>query len=292
MLSALLTGPAVIEFDDMATDWIPHGVINRMLTSETITDRILGVSKMATVSTRTLILGSGNNVGPIRDLSRRVLTIHLDTRSSTPATIQYKGSPIDQVKANRESYITAVLTIILAWQAAGKPKATVENIVSYSGDWSNYCRHPLIWLGLPDPATNLLNQLKNDPDAEKLSELMTEWYREFGSIAVTVRKVVDLAVNCSDADALNDALAEFPIMERGVFNRGKLGWILKKNVDRIINGFEFRKAMADGRNAWRVVKVDTTNPDNEKPFMSDPEKKRVELQEHLDEVLGAHLYKR
>ena len=292
MLSALLTGPAVIEFDDMTTDWIPHGVINRMLTSETITDRILGVSKMATVSTRTLILGSGNNVGPIRDLSRRVLTIHLDTRSSTPATIQYKGSPIDQVKANRESYITAVLTIILAWQAAGKPKATVENIVSYSGDWSNYCRHPLIWLGLPDPATNLLNQLKNDPDAEKLSNLMTEWYREFGSIAVTVRKVVDLAVNCSDADALNDALAEFPIMDRGVFNRGKLGWILKTNVDRIINGFEFRKAKADGRNAWRVVKVDTTNPDNEKPFMSDHEKKRVELQEHLDEVLGAHLYKR
>jgi hypothetical protein len=285
MLSALLSGPAVIEFDDMATDWIPHGVINRMLTSETITDRILGVSKMATVSTRTLILGSGNNVGPIRDLSRRVLTIHLDTRSSTPATIQYKGSPIDQVRANRESYITAVLTIILAWQAAGKPKATVENIVSYSGDWSNYCRHPLIWLGLPDPATTLLNQLKNDPDAQKMGDLMTEWYREFGSIPVTVRKAINQAVNCSDDDALYDALAEFPIMEKGVFNPGKLGWILKTNANRIINGFEFRKAKADGRNAWRVVKVDTTNPDNETPLMSDNERERVEYQEYLNKVL-------
>jgi hypothetical protein len=292
MLSALLSGPAVIEFDDMATDWIPHGVINRILTSETITDRILGVSKMATVSTRTLILGSGNNVGPIRDLSRRVLTIHLDTRSATPATIQYKGLPIDQVKANRESYITAVLTIILAWQVAGKPKAKVDNIVSYSGDWSNYCRQPLLWLGLTDPATTLLDQLKNDPDAEKLSDLMTEWYREFGSIPVTVRKVVDLVVNSSDADALYDALAEFPIIERGAFNPGKLGWILKTNVDRIINGFEFRKAKADGRNAWRVVKVDPSNPENEEPVMSDNERERVELQEHLDKALCVGLYSR
>jgi len=91
ILSLLLTSPAVIEFDDMDTDWIPHGTIKRMLTAERITDRILGVSKTATVSTRTLFLGSGNNVGPIRDLLRRVLTIHIDPRCATPATITYKG---------------------------------------------------------------------------------------------------------------------------------------------------------------------------------------------------------
>ena len=64
ILSLLLTSPACVEFDDMDTDWIPHGTIKRMLTAEAITDRILGVSKTATVSTRTLFLGSGNNVGP------------------------------------------------------------------------------------------------------------------------------------------------------------------------------------------------------------------------------------
>jgi len=86
ILSLLLTSPACVEFDDMDTDWIPHGAIKRMLTAESITDRILGVSKTATVSTRTLVLGSGNNVGPIRDLLRRVLTIHLDPRCASPAT--------------------------------------------------------------------------------------------------------------------------------------------------------------------------------------------------------------
>jgi len=63
ILSLLLTSPAVIEFDDMDTDWIPHGTIKRMLTADKITDRILGVSKTATVSTRTLFLGSAITLG-------------------------------------------------------------------------------------------------------------------------------------------------------------------------------------------------------------------------------------
>ncbi|MEF8724026.1 MAG: DNA-primase RepB domain-containing protein [Candidatus Accumulibacter delftensis] len=124
ILSLLLTSPAVIEFDDMDTDWIPHGTIKRMLTAEQITDRILGVSKTATVSTRTLFLGSGNNVGPIRDLLRRVLTIHIDPRCATPATMTYKGFPVDKVRQRRGvKYVAAVLTIIQAWRKAGMPRA-------------------------------------------------------------------------------------------------------------------------------------------------------------------------
>jgi hypothetical protein len=71
-------GPQFREALERDTDWIPHGTIKRMLTAEAITDRILGVSKTATVSTRTLFLGSGNNVGPIRDLRRRCRTARVE----------------------------------------------------------------------------------------------------------------------------------------------------------------------------------------------------------------------
>ena len=175
MLSLLMTGPAVIEFDDMDTDWIPHGTIKRMLTADKITDRILGYSKTATVSTRTLFLGSGNNVGPIRDLLRRVLTINIDPRVATPATMVYQEDPVKKVREQREKYISAVFTIILAWRKAGSPKSNIQNIVTYSGSWSDYCRHPLMWLGQPDPATSLLEQVTHDPDAEILTTLLTEW---------------------------------------------------------------------------------------------------------------------
>lgn len=272
ILSLLLTSPAVIEFDDMDTDWIPHGTIKRMLTAEQITDRILGVSKTATVSTRTLFLGSGNNVGPVRDLLRRVLTIHIDPRCATPATMTYKSFPVEKVRKHRGLYVAAVLTIILAWRKAGSPRADVESIVTFGGPWSDYCRHPLMWLGHPDPATALLEQVKHDPDADSLAGLMTEWRRAFGSTPTTVRKAVDKAEYVHPD--LFDAMCELPVEEKGVINRAKLGWLLKKNANRIVGGFEFQQAEADGRTAWRVVAVNPP-PLTPSPPFTEPVAKTV-----------------
>ena len=259
MLSLLISSPAVIEFDDMTTDWTPHGIINRIFTSEYITDRILGVSKTATVSTRTLFLASGNNVGPTRDLLRRVLTINIDQRSASPATRSYSGTPVEDIREDRGRYVAAVLTIILAWKAAGSPRADIENIVTYGGAWADYCRHPLIWLGLADPATALLEQVKHDPDADALLALMTEWHRVFSSSPTTVRKVISSISGYGTGfgvdEALRDAICEFPVEERGSINASKLGWILKKNVNRIVGNFSFQQSTADGRVAWKVVKI-------------------------------------
>lgn len=252
ILSLLLTSPAVIEFDDMDTDWIPHGVVKRMLTADSISDRILGVSKTATVSTRTLFLGSGNNVGPVRDLLRRVLTIHLDPRCAVPASLTYVGKPVEKVRQNRRLYVSAVLTIIQAWHKAGKPKQQTGNIVTYDGAWSDYCRYSLMWLGLPDPATALLDQIKQDPDSDALGSLMREWIKEFGSAAVTTRKAIKRAYDKPD---LYEAMLEFPVEDGGNINHSKLGWLLRKHSNRVVDGFTFEQGRADGRTAWRVVAV-------------------------------------
>lgn len=258
MLSLLLTNPAVIEFDDMDSDWTPHGTIKRMLTAEQITDRILGVSKTATVSTRTLFLGSGNNVGPVRDLLRRVLTINVDPRCTTPATISYKSSPVDKVRECREKYVSAVLLIISAWRKAGMPRANVESIVTYGGAWSEYCRQPLIWMGLPDPATALINQITNDPDTQLLKALMSEWNHVFGSRSITVRKVIEHTKNSNSQ--LLDAIRELPVLDRGEINPSKFGWFLKKNANRIVENYKFVESSADGRKAWSLIFVPPNPP--------------------------------
>ena len=262
ILSLLLTAPAVVEFDDMATDWIPHGIINRMLTAESISDRILGTNKNATASTRSLFLSSGNNVGPVRDLLRRVITINIDHRCATPATKSYTGSPVEAVRKDRPGYVTTALTIILAWKKAGSPRAAVENIATYGGAWADYCRHPLSWLGLPDPATALLQQVKHDPDAEALLALLTAWYERFGSTPTTTRKVISSLSEMEGTKVVLDrnselaaAIADFNVVERGYINKSKFGWFLKKNANRIVGEYTLREGNADGRKAWLVVKV-------------------------------------
>jgi hypothetical protein len=165
----------------------------------------------------------------------------------------YKAFPVDKVRSHRGVYVAAVLTIILAHRKIGSPKADIDSIVTFGGPWSDYCRHPLMWLGYPDPATALLEQVRHDPDGDALSGLLTEWYSEFGSTATTVRKAVERAQN-GHADLL-DAMREFPVEDKDSINRSKLGWLLKKNANRIVGGFVFQHATADGRVAWRVVAV-------------------------------------
>jgi hypothetical protein len=253
ILALLLKCPAVIEFDDMDTDWIPHGVIKRMLTAEHVTDRILGETRTATVSTRTLFLGSGNNVGPERDLLRRVVTIHLDPRRAAPATMTYTGSPVDKVRRDREKFVSAALTIIQAWIKAGMPRAKADSIVTYAGAWADYCRHPLMWLGHADPATALLNQIRNDSDCDTLGVLMGEWYAVFGSTSTTVRKAVQKA---GQLPHFFEAICDLEVEEKGTINRTKFGHLLKRHENRIVNGFKFERSRADGRVAWRVVRIE------------------------------------
>ena len=271
IFALLLTSPAVIEFDDMTTDWIPHGIINRLFTARTLTERILGVSKTATVSTRTLVLGSGNNVEPLRDLRRRVLTIHLDQRCATPATRSYNGNPVERVRGARGKYVGAVLTIIQAWRAAGSPRVSGKAIATFGGKWSDYCRFPLMWLGQPDPLTSLVEQVNHDPDAKSLEAFLLAWHSAFGSTPTPLRRAI------SDAEAkypdLIEAIGDLPVMDRGdEINRTKFGQYLKKNQNRIVEGLELRAARADGRNAWFVLTSKTPPSPPSPPFAGAIEK--------------------
>jgi hypothetical protein len=254
MLAALIQAPAVIAFDDMQTDWLPHGVMNRMLTSETIADRVLGASKVVTARTASFILGTGNNVFPVRDMCRRVVSIRLAPPSSAPSMLDYKGDPVGEVRRNREAYVVDALTIIRAWQVAGKPKALVPPIGSF-GDWSDMCRQPLLWLGLPDPASSLMEQVKSDPDTRALAVFMEAWCCEFGQKPMTVRKIIQAVENNPDG-ALAEAITDLPVNDRQFVNPSRLGWFFKKNAERIIDGFVIRKFDTPERRAWTVVKVD------------------------------------
>lgn len=269
MLAALQGAPAVIEFDDMTTDWFPHGAINRVFTAQEMSDRILGSSKTSTVSTRTLILGSGNNVGPLRDLRRRVATIHLDPKCEIPALIQYTGNPVAEIKAHREKYVVAALTIIWSWKKSGYPHASLPALASF-GTWSSYCRQPLVWLGYSDPAYGLLEQLQADPDVSALEQLMIEWKAAYKYTAVTVRKVVN---ELGDHEGLSDALEDLPISDGKAINNRKLGKYLSKHRDRIVSGHKFVQVKDATRDGWRLVRVEDSTVELQQPASSvTPEK--------------------
>ena len=256
LLAELLRAPAVIEFDNLTGDLVAHKSLCTALTSEHMSGRILGVSKTATVSTRALFLSSGNNVGPVQDMTRRCITIHLDPGCEVPAARSFKRPElVRDVLRERGRYVSAALTIVRAWIVAGRPKAACKSLAGY-GDWSDLCRQPLLWLGLADPTESVFEAMAEDPDRETLGRLLTAWQSVFGKTPAMVRDAVKQASAFHDEHVeLREVLHDIAD-ERGEINRRRLGWWIKRHAGRIVDGRRFVRASGNrSAEAWQVESV-------------------------------------
>jgi hypothetical protein len=247
----------VIEFDNLTSDLLAHRSLCTALTSEFLTDRILGVSKTATVSTRTLFLSSGNNVGPIQDMTRRCVTIHLNPDCETPATREFKRPNLEQeILQQRGKYVSAALTIIRAWIAAGRPHMECKPLAGF-GTWSDLCRQPLLWLECKDPVDSILKAIAEDPDRDTLGRLLKAWHVCFGNKATMVREVlstIQSAYPGTYAD-LNEVVRDIA-EERGEINRLMFGRWIKRHAGRIVDNLKFVPAGGSrSASAWCVQSV-------------------------------------
>lgn len=256
LLAELLRAPAAIEFDNLTSDLIAHKSLCTALTSEHLSGRILGVSKTASVSTRTLFLSSGNNVGPMQDMTRRCVTIHLDPGCEVPAARTFERPElIQEVVRERGRFVSAALTIVRAWIVAGRPKSACKAVSGYH-DWSDLCRQPLLWLGCADPTDSVFEAMAEDPDRETLGRLLAAWQSAFGKAGAMVRDAVRRASEHAELREILFDIAE----ERGVLNRWKLGWWLKQHTGQIADGLRLMRVSGNrSAGAWRVESVLTVS---------------------------------
>ncbi|WGS83809.1 hypothetical protein [Methylomonas sp. UP202] len=256
LLAELLRAPAVVEFDNLTGDLVAHKSLCTALTAEFISGRILGVSKTATVSTRTLFISSGNNVGPVQDMARRCVTIHLDPGCEIPASRSFKRPHlIRDVLRERGRFVSAALTIVRAWIAAGRPKTDCKPLGSYD-EWSELCCQPLLWLGCTDPVASVFEAMAEDPDRETLARLLSAWQAVFGNTAAMIREAINKSnLAFEDHQELREVLDDIA-SERGEINRRKLGRWIKRHAGRIVDGKRFLRAPGNSSSErWRVESV-------------------------------------
>lgn len=244
ILSLALEGRRVALIDNVAGSF-GSATLDAALTATVWTDRILGVSKTATVPLTIVWFATGNNVAVVGDTVRRCLYIRLESPDEHPERRQGFRHPhlLEWIDTRRPELTAAGLTLLRAFVAAGRPDQRLPAWGSFE-DWSDLVRNCLVWLGLPDPGETRrdLHDSASDEDST-LNDLvggLSEVFQELDGGCGTAREILQVLESTPETQfgGLRDALAELVPRpaQKALPNTAQLGALLREYRGRVSRG--------------------------------------------------------
>lgn len=169
---------------------IRSGRLEALLTTRTITDRVLGTTNdTAMVNDRLWVL-TGNNVALGGDLDRRTLWAMIDPGLERPEDRSDFRIPdlTGYVTAHRGTILQALLTVLAAWDAAGRP--TGEATADDYGQWVACLRGILDHAGVPGVFDHPDSREEiGDPEEVEFGEFLATIYAAYGTEKWTVAEL-------------------------------------------------------------------------------------------------------
>lgn len=268
LMSVLAVAPRSVLQDNIVGVW-DCPVLAAMLTSESMTDRILGSSETATLPNRTLWLASGNNLTPAGDLTRRVLISRIDPGIERPFAREFAFNPTEYVKNHRLTLVRAALTVLRAHRVAS-PAPAPGALASFEA-WDKMVRQPVAWLaqhveGLADPMNAVTGRMALDPEQERWGGVLEGIHRVLGQRVFETRELAEAyhlglalvgeTIDAVDVDSLAlrdlaESLDDFNTKGKPMTSRS-IGRVLTFRVDRVVAGLSLRRISAGRVASWKL----------------------------------------
>jgi hypothetical protein len=145
VLSVLREGKAGVLLDNIRGEF-KSAAIERLLTTEWYSDRLLGASQQISLPSILMVMFSGNNFKAVGDLWRRILTARIDARSDAPERRAFNLEPLSYCREHRQSMVAAALTLLRGFLGSGARRDTPERVGSFEV-WDDMVRQTVIWIG-------------------------------------------------------------------------------------------------------------------------------------------------
>jgi hypothetical protein len=176
-----LAGEQFTLLDNIDSD-LGGGPLDAALTADTWKDRQLGTMQSTPALPMKIVwFASGNNLQYRGDFLRRVLPCRLESPLEDPENrTGFKHADLlGHVLENRGRLLNAVLTILLAHRAAGRPKM-VEPLGSFEG-WTRAVIDPVMWITGKNPLSVRVEVKAADRGAQCRGALVEGWAELPGS---------------------------------------------------------------------------------------------------------------
>lgn len=232
-------GKRYLYFDNLTQDAKPFSSMCSAITSTHIQSRVLCKNLLMDVSTKVLMLLNGNNIELKRDLVRRFVPISLVPSVEEGALRQLDSEPIERVSKSME-YQKKIMFIIQAYLKSGF-RTQVQALASFS-EWSHYVREPLVWLGEPDPANTILNNLTKNPEKKDLGRILSALYDIYKNRSFKTSEVAQILQdeNSDTAPLWKEALKEQALQDINIIDNQQIGYWFKNNKNKIAGKFQLK----------------------------------------------------
>jgi hypothetical protein len=265
LLALLLTGNQFVVFDNLAGK-LSSPSFARAITSRIFSGRLLGLNKSIDLAVRVNWLANGNNVTLGGDMPRRTVHVNLDAKVPRPWERTGFRHPdlLAWVAAHRGGLLGALLTMVRAFWAAGKP--TPKGLPTFGGfeEWTEIVGGILSYAGIDGFLKNLHQRIvESDETSLEWENFLAVWRDDlFGDRVMMVNEVTRLMYS-ENYESLRQALPA-NLVEYGdisgpsSFGR-KLGWALAKIERRRFGDRHLRVERGRGTDSrsraagWRVV---------------------------------------
>jgi putative DNA primase/helicase len=248
-LSILRAGDRVVSIDDVERMRpVGGGTLNKVLTQQTFKARLLGTNVEPEVPTSVLVLANGNNLTFAADTVSRAIVARMDAGVEDADRRSFKRDIYSYVPEHRAELVTAALTVLRGYWAAGRPFSAKE---SRFKEWDRLVRGALLWVGAADPMDTREAMEALDPVRTDRAALIDAMLRCFGKgsrvPSPTAQEIVDRAKEEDDeGQALAAALRPHMGKTAGNITSRSVTAYLKGQRDTITNGYRIRMLPGDG----------------------------------------------
>jgi len=252
LLALALDGDPLVVIDNVVGA-LGNPALDLAVTSQLFKDRLLGKNATKEAPLYTVFLATGNNMFFKGDMARRAIPIDLCPDLENPETRSGFVHPrlLEWIQQERPRLISAALTLLRAYWAAGKPAQPIDPYGSFEG-WSDLIRSALVWAGAPDPCAGREGlEAASDETFEAHGELLTVWHACYGYKPTTLTGMIaDIQLRGSTGntaigpqtatmqqwDHLREMLGFFdPRFDGQKLNSKVLGHALKRLCGRVIH---------------------------------------------------------
>jgi hypothetical protein len=207
LTAKFVTGSIFLVIDNIRRR-LDSGALAAAITAPVWEDRLLGQTQMVRVRPRCAWVAIGNNPALSNEMARRSARIRLDAKRDQPWLRDEFKHPNLRLWAleHRGDLIAAVLTIIRAWIAAGRPKGT--RTLGEFESWAQVIGGILDVAEIPGFLGNLYEFYEaSDAEGAQVRALLAAWWDQYRDTEVGVQQVFTIAT--SDGVALElDAATE------------------------------------------------------------------------------------